>query len=101
MRIPGERPPTSPGEMLQEEFLKPLGLTQIDFAARIGVSYVRLNEIINGRRGITPSTALRLAKALGTTPDFWLNSQMAIDLYYVSHDEEELRQLERIEPVRA
>jgi antitoxin HigA-1 len=101
MRIPGERPPTSPGEMLLEEFLKPLGLTQIDFAARIGVSYVRLNEIINGRRGITPSTALRLAKALGTTPDFWLNSQMAIDLYYVSHDEEELRQLERIEPVRA
>jgi antitoxin HigA-1 len=101
MRIPGERPPTSPGEMLLEEFLKPLGLTQIDFAARIGVSYVRLNEIINGRRGITPSTALRLAKALGTTPDFWLNSQMAIDLYHVSHDEEELRQLERIEPVRA
>jgi antitoxin HigA-1 len=87
--------------MLLEEFLKPLGLTQIDFAARIGVSYVRLNEIINGRRGITPSTVLRLAKALGTTPDFWLNSQMAIDLYYVSHDEEELRQLERIEPARA
>jgi len=101
MRIPGERPPTSPGEMLLEEFLKPLGLTQTDFADRIGVSYVRLNEIINGRRGITPSTALRLAKALGTTPDFWLNSQMVIDLYYVSHDEEELRQLERIEPVRA
>jgi len=101
MRIPGERPPTSPGEMLLEEFLKPLGLTQTDFADRIGVSYVRLNEIINGRRGITPSTALRLAKALGTTPDFWLNCQMAIDLYRVSHDEEELRQLERIEPVRA
>jgi antitoxin HigA-1 len=101
MRIPAERPPTPPGEMLLEEFLKPLGLTQADFADRIGVSYVRLNEIINGRRGITPSTALRLAKALGTTPDFWLNSQIAIDLYRVSHDEEEIRQLERIEPVRA
>ncbi len=91
MRIPAERPPTPPGEMLRQEFLKPLGLTQADFADRIGASYVRLNEIINGRRGITPSTALRLAKALGTTPDFWLHSQIAIDLYRVSHDEEELR----------
>jgi addiction module HigA family antidote len=101
MRIPAERPPTSPGEMLLEEFLKPLSMTQAELADRIGVSYVRLNEIINGRRGITPSTALRLAKALGTTPDFWMNSQIAVDLYRVSHDEEERRQLERIEPVRA
>lgn len=89
MRIPAERPPTPPGEMLLEEFLKPLGLTQTDFADRIGVSYLCLNEIINGRRGITPSTALRLAKALGTTPDFWLYGQIAIDLYRVSHDDEE------------
>jgi plasmid maintenance system antidote protein VapI len=67
---------------------------------RLGrVSYVRLNEIVNGRRGITPSTALRLAKALGTTAQFWLNGQLALDLYQASHDEEELRQLERIEPV--
>ena len=101
MRIPADRPPTSPGEMLLEEFLKPLGMTQADLASRIGVSYVRLNEIINGRRGITPSTALRLAKALGTTPDFWLNSQLAVDLYRASHDEEERRQLDRIEPVRS
>ncbi len=100
MRVPAERPPTPPGAMLLEEFLKPLGLTQAEFAERIGVSYVRLNEIVNGRRGITPSTALRLAKALGTTPDFWLNSQLAIDLYRVSHDENELRELERIEPIQ-
>ena len=100
MRIPAERPPTPPGEMLLEEFLKPLGMTQSELAERIGVSYVRLNEIVNGRRGITPSTALRLAKALGTTPDFWLNSQLAVDLYLASHDEEELQQLERIQPVR-
>jgi antitoxin HigA-1 len=100
MRIPAERPPTPPGEMLLEEFLKPLGMTQSELAERIGVSYVRLNEIVNGRRGVTPSTALRLAKALGTTPDFWLNSQLAVDLYVASHDEEELQQLERIEPVR-
>ena len=100
MRLPDGRPPTPPGEMLLEEFLKPLGLTQAEFAERIGVSYVRLNEIVNGRRGITPSTALRLAKALGTTPDFWLNSQLVIDLYRVSHDENELRELERIEPIQ-
>jgi addiction module HigA family antidote len=101
MRIPVDRPPTPPGEMLLEEFLNPLRITQADFAERIGVSYVRLNEIVNGRRGITPSTALRFAKALGTTPDFWLNGQLALDLYRTSHDAEELRQLERIEPIGA
>jgi addiction module HigA family antidote len=99
MRIPADRPPTSPGEILLEEFLKPLRMTQAELAERIGVSYVRLNEIVNGRRGITPSTALRLAKALGTTPDFWLNGQLALDLYRASHDEKELQQLELIEPI--
>jgi addiction module HigA family antidote len=54
---------------------------------------------VNGRRGITPSTALRLAKALGTSSQFWLNGQLALDLYRASRDEEELRQLELIEPV--
>ena len=66
VRIPAERPPTPPGEMLLEEFIRPLGMTQAELAGRTGVSYVRLNEIVNGRRGITPSTALRLAKALST-----------------------------------
>ena len=96
-RIPSDRPPTPPGEMLLEEFIRPLGMTQAELADRIGVSYVRLNEIVNGRRGITPSTALRLARALSTSPQFWLNGQLALDLYRASHDEEELRQLERIE----
>jgi antitoxin HigA-1 len=99
VRIPTERSPTPPGEMLLEEFLKPLGMTQAELADRIRVSYVRLNEIVNGRRGITPSTALRLAKALGTTPQFWLNGQLALDLYQACHDEEELQQLEAIEPL--
>jgi addiction module HigA family antidote len=63
--------------MLLEEFIRPLGMTQAELADRIGVSYVRLNEIVNGRRGITPSTALRLAKARGTTAQFWLNGQLA------------------------
>jgi addiction module HigA family antidote len=74
-------------------------MSQAELAELIGVSYVRLNEIVNGRRRITPSTGLRLAKALGTTAQFWLNGQLAIDLYQASHDEDELRQLERIEPV--
>lgn len=99
MRIPTDRMPTPPGEMLLEEFLKPLGMTQRDLAQRIGVSYVRLNEIINGRRGITPSTALRFARAFGTSPMFWLNGQLALDLYRAAHDEEEIREVERIEPV--
>jgi antitoxin HigA-1 len=99
VRIPSDRAPTPPGEMLLEEFIKPLGMTQTQFADRIGVSYVRLNEIVNGRRGITPSTALRLAKALGTSAQFWLDGQLALDLYNASHDEHELRELERIEPI--
>ena len=99
VRIPSDRAPTPPGEMLLEEFIRPLGMTQTQFANRIGVSYVRLNEIVNGRRGITPSTALRLAKALGTSAQFWLNGQLALDLYNASHDEQELRELERIEPI--
>ena len=99
VRIPSDWPPTPPGEVLLEEFIRPLGMTQAELANRIGVSYVRLNEIVNSRRGITPSTALRLARALSTSPQFWLNGQLALDLYRASHDEEELRQLERIEPV--
>jgi len=78
VRIPPDRPPTPPGEMLLEEFLRPLGMTQAELAGRIGVSYVRLNEIVNGRRGISPSTALRLARALGTSPRFWLKGQLAL-----------------------
>ncbi len=101
VKIPSDRAPTPPGEMLLEEFIKPLGITQAQLADRIGVSYVRLNEIVNGRRGITPSTALRLAKALGTSPQFWLNGQLALDLYRAGHDEEEVRQLERIQPLSA
>lgn len=81
--IPTHRPPTTPGEMLVEEFLKPLGITQMAFAERIGVTYPRLNEIVNGRRGVTPDTALRFSRALGTSPDFWLNLQHVLDLYEV------------------
>lgn len=99
MRVPTDREPTPPGEMLLEEFLRPLGMTQTELAERIGVSYVRLNEIVNGRRGISPSTALRLAKAFGTSAEFWLGGQLASDLYRLYHDESEIQEIERIEPV--
>jgi antitoxin HigA-1 len=89
VRIARDRPPTPLGEMMLKEFIRPLGMTQTEFADRIGVSFVRLNEIVNGRCGITPSTALRLAKALGTSAQFRLNGQVTLDPYNAAHDEEE------------
>ena len=97
VNIPTNRPPTSPGEMLKEEFLEPMGLTQQQLAEGIKVSYQRVNELINGKRGITTSTALRLAKYFGTSPDFWLNMQRATDIYQVSKKEAEA--IEMIQPV--
>ena len=73
--------PVGPGEILSEEFLKPLELTQRQFAAHLGWPQPRLNEIIKGKRGITPATALAFADAFGTTPEFWLNAQRAVDLW--------------------
>jgi addiction module HigA family antidote len=81
VRIPTHRSPTHPGEMLLEEFLKPMGITQRELANAISVPYQRINEIINGKRGITPSTALRLGKAFGVSADFWMNLQLRRDLY--------------------
>jgi antitoxin HigA-1 len=99
IRIPTHRPPTHPGEMLFEEFLNPMNVTQRELAQAIGVPYQRVNEIINGRRGVSPSTALRLAKYLGTTPDFWMNLQLRWDLYHAQQDEADL--LKTIQPYRA
>ena len=78
--IPENRIPTHPGEVLLEEFLEPLGLTQVAFAAHLGVPTQRVNEIVRGKRGVTSETAWLLAQALGTTPEFWLNLQMQHDL---------------------
>ncbi len=82
-----------------EEFLKPLGMTQTELAERIRVPYVRVNELVNSKRRVTPSTALRLAKAFGTTPEFWLNGQLALDLYRAINDEREISEVEQIESV--
>jgi addiction module HigA family antidote len=85
--------------MLIEEFLTPMGLSQRDLALGIRVTYQRVNELVNGRRGVTPSTALRLARYFGNSPGFWLSLQHRWDLYRAG--KLEASELERIEPVRA
>ncbi len=89
VNIPTHRSPTHPGEMLLEEFLNPLGLTQRELADAIQVPYQRINEIVNGRRSVTPSTALRLAKFFGMSADFWINLQLRWDLYHTQQAEQE------------
>jgi antitoxin HigA-1 len=78
--LPENRIPTHPCEVLSEEFLKPLGLTQVALAAHLGVPVQRINELVRGKRGVTPDTAWLLAGAFGTTPEFWINLQTAHDL---------------------
>ena len=97
IRVPTHREPTHPGEMLLEEFLKPMNITQRELAEKIHVPYQRVNELINRRRGITPSTALRLARYFGTTAGFWLSLQHRWDLYKTMQAEDE--DISRIQPV--
>ena len=78
--IPENRTPTHPGEVLLEEFLIPLRITQVKFAEHIGVPAQRINEIVRGKRSVTPETAWLFAEAFGTTPEFWINLQSAHDL---------------------
>jgi addiction module HigA family antidote len=83
--LPIYGPPTHPGEMLLHEFLIPWGMTQMELARRIGVSYPRVNEIIKGKRGVTPDTALRLARLTNMTCEFWLGLQQGWDLWHAVH----------------
>ncbi len=99
-RLPIHRPPTHPGEMLLEEFLKPLGISQSAFAIRLGVSFPRLNEIIRGKRSVTPDTALRLARVLGMSADFWLGLQQDWDLWHALRSKT-AAQIDQLEPLRA
>jgi addiction module HigA family antidote len=96
VRIPTHRQPTHPGEMLLDEFLIPMGLTQRQLADGIHVPYQRINEIVNQRRGVTPGTALRLAKFFGTSADFWMNLQLRWDLFHAQANEKQA--IEGIEP---
>jgi addiction module HigA family antidote len=84
--------------MLREEFLKPLGLTQTELAARLGVSYPRLNEILRGKRGVTPDTALRLDRVLGMSAGFWLGLQQDWDLWHALRSKD-AQAIARLEPL--
>ncbi|MCK5241618.1 HigA family addiction module antidote protein [bacterium] len=79
--IPTHRQPTHPGEILAEEFLKPMGISQVEFAKNIGVPIQRVNTLIKGKRGISAETAVLISSNLNTTPEFWMNLQTAYDLY--------------------
>ncbi|MEH2173191.1 HigA family addiction module antitoxin [Nostoc sp.] len=89
MRVPKYRPPSHPGEILLKDFLEPMGITQRELADALHVPYQRINELVNQKRGITPSTAIRLSKFFGNSSEFWLNLQQNWELYYVLKEEEE------------
>jgi antitoxin HigA-1 len=97
MRLPKNRRPTHPGEVFLEDFLIPLGITQKDAAERLRISYPRMNEIVKGKRSVTPDTALRLARFTDTEPEFWLNLQQAVDLWNALHSEQ-ASELDDIQP---
>lgn len=99
IRIPTHGAPTHPGEMLAEEFLEPLGMSQSELAERIGVPFQRVNRIVNRKQSVTLDTALRLARLFGTTADFWLNLQRAWDLYELERSRE-TAEIDRIKPLR-
>jgi addiction module HigA family antidote len=98
-RIPKHRAPTPPGAILLHEFIEPMNLTQAEVARAIDVPYQRLNEVVRGTRALTPSTALRLSRYFGTSPDVWVNLQLAVDLYEAQQEEADT--LNAIEPVTA
>ena len=98
IRVPTDRAPTHPGEMLLEEFLKPMGMSQQQLAKQIRVPFQRVNELVNRRRGVTPATALRLSRLFGNTPDYWMNLQLRWDLYRAQKKEAEI--LKKIEPIQ-
>ena len=79
--IPSHREPTHPGEILLEEFLKPMKMSQVTLASKLGVSLQRVNTLINGKRDLTAETALHLARVFKTSPEFWMNLQVTCDLY--------------------
>ena len=98
IRIPTDREPTHPGELLLEDFLVPMNMSQQQLAIAINVPEGWVEELVQAQRSMTPSIALRLAKLLGTSPDFWMNLQLRWDLYSVQHAER--AELDRIRPLR-
>ena len=98
MKTPTNRPPIHPGEMLLEEFMKPYGMTQTEISQRIGVSRKHISEVVNSRKGISTDVALRLSKLFGTSPELWLNGQIAWDVWHALRGASAIK-LETIEPV--
>jgi len=98
MKMPTNRPPIHPGEILLEEFMKPYDMTQTEIAKRIGVSRKHISEIVNGRKGISTDIALRLSRLFGTSPELWLNGQLTWDVWHAIRGESACK-LEAIEPV--
>jgi addiction module HigA family antidote len=97
IRIPTNRVPTHPGQVLLNDFLNPMGLTQRAVADAIHVPFQRINDIVNGRRGVSPETALWLAKYFSTSPDFWMNLQLQRDMYVAQNKDKEADILKEIQ----
>lgn len=98
-RTPKYRAPTKPGEVLLEEFLHPLRISQVELARMLGIPFQRVNQIVRGRRSLTPDSALRLSRLFGTSVDFWLNLQLACDVYDAEHSEraQEIRRIKALD----
>ncbi|MGD0828138.1 MAG: HigA family addiction module antitoxin [Desulfobaccales bacterium] len=96
--LPRNRRPTPPGEILRHEFLESLGLSQKELAEALGITRVRLSEILRGKRAITPDTAFRLARFFDTTPEFWLGLQTDVSLWATL--QANIREYEKIKPIR-
>jgi antitoxin HigA-1 len=99
MTLPKHRPPTHPGEMLLEEFLRPLNLSQAEAARRLQMPLNRLNELIKGKRGITPDTALRLAELFKMSPQFWMGLQTDWDLWHARQRRKDRGEAGSIRPI--
>ncbi len=95
-----KRQPVSVGEMITEEFMVPLGITQGRLASAMGVSRRTVNELCTGKRSITVDTALMLAKVFGNTPNFWLNLQQRNDLWTALHSPKRMKKIEQVRPIR-
>lgn len=96
-----KRKPATVGEILTEEFMEPLGLTQGALAEAMGVQRKHVNELCNNRRNVTAPTALILARVFGNSPDFWLNVQRRSELWETMHDPKELARIKRAKPLKS
>ena len=94
-KLPKNRTPTHPGEMLDQEFLKPTGISQSELARHLKWTHAKVNELINGKRGITPKSALCLSDALGTSAELWLNLQRDFDLWHAQQEHKTIKPLKR------